>query len=264
MLSIALVQMNIQLGEKEFNLAHAAKQIEYAIQEKQNIDYVLLPELFTTGYASPKNLEKNAEYIPTGKTCKKLHDLAQKYDTTIFGSIAERTESLPYNTLLCVTPKGIQATYRKIHLFKLMGEHKLFQAGNEIVSVDLSQGKIGLQTCYDIRFPEISRILAIYGVHILIIVAEFPRPRENHWKTLLQARAIENQCFVLAVNRVGSDTDNTFFGMSMAVSPTGKILNELSTIEQTIFASIDLKEIEAFRKKIPCLSDRRKDLYRFY
>lgn len=265
MVKVALVQMDIKLGNKEFNLEKALKLAKEIIEKNDSLDLIIFPELFTTGYASQYEIKNIlAEKIPEGISSKKLIKFAKDNKVALVGSIIETSDSLPYNTLIVIDKNGILVEkYRKIHLFKPMGEQLLFQAGSEVKSVSLPNiGKIGLLTCYDIRFPELSRKLAVvHNIDILIIVSEFPKPREDHWKILLKARAIENQCFLLGVNRIGKDKNNEYFGLSMIITPTGKVINNTNEEEGVFVAEFDLKEIKEFRNSIPCFDDIRNDLF---
>lgn len=120
---------------------------------------------------------------------------------------------------------------------------------------------IGLMICYDIRFPEIARILCLNGAEILFVPAGFPNPRMNHWRLLLQARAVENQVYVIGVNRVGHDNTSTYFGHSMIVDPWGEIISECGDKEEIIYGDINPEQIKKVRKKIPCLQNRKEDVY---
>jgi predicted amidohydrolase len=248
--------MDIQLGRPDINLSRA---VEGIIQASEiNPDVILLPELFTTGFS--ENLLKVSEPID-GNTVTTLKELAVKYNVNIAGSFAEKWKGQIYNSMPVITPKGIAGIYRKTHLFKPMDEPNTFQPGDEIVAVDLDFGKAGCLICYDIRFPEMARRLTLDGAKVLMVSAEFPHPRLDHWTTLLKARAIENQLFVCAVNRVGRDDTNEFFGHSMIISPWGEVIAEGRVGEEIIFADLELEEVEEARRTIPALEDRREDLY---
>jgi predicted amidohydrolase len=167
------------------------------------------------------------------------------------------------NTLTVFSPQGrMLAEYSKIHLFRLMQEEKYLTAGNQPVCVDLPFGRAGLAICYDLRFPELFRGYALAGADLVFLPSEWPRPRLSHWQTLVRARAIENQIFMVAVNRVGRDTANEFFGHSLVVDPWGEILTEGGEGEELITVEIDPLKVQEARRKIPILQDRRPDVYK--
>ena len=153
------------------------------------------------------------------------------------------------------------ATYSKLHLFRLMAEEKFLTAGEGPTIVETPWGKMGLAICYDLRFPELFRWYALNGVSAVIIPAEWPHPRLMHWRTLLRARAIENQMFIIACNRVGSKGNDRFFGHSAIVDPWGETIIEGGESEMLLTATVDLASVEAVRKKIPVFADRRPDVY---
>lgn len=197
-----------------------------------------------------------------GETVRALKELANENDLTIIGSFPEREADHLYNSMPVVTPDGIAGVYRKIHLFGGMDEQRYFTPGSRPGFFRAENLKAGLMICYDIRFPELARKITLLGADVILVSAEFPDPRINHWRTLLQARAIENQVFVCAVNRVGTDGNNTFFGHSMVVSPWGEIIVEGRGNEEILIADLDLEEVREARESLPVLEDRREDVYR--
>jgi predicted amidohydrolase len=167
-----------------------------------------------------------------------------------------------YNNAFVINKLGdIVSSYRKIHLFSLMGEERFFQPGDKPVIFDLDCGKASLIICYDIRFPELVRTVALGGAKVLFVPAEWPSLRGDHWHVLNIARAIENQMFVFAVNCVGCHKDNVFYGHSMAVDPWGQILIEGSGEEAVLVAEIAIALVEEVRSRMPIFADRRSDVY---
>jgi len=244
---ISIAQMDIVLGDKERNIRKGVSFIEEAVKRKSDI--IVFPELWTTGYA--KDVKELAETL-NGKTIKKLTETAKEKNIKIFGSIAENH----YNTMHYISPKGLEASYRKIHLFSLMNEERFFAAGNKIGL----KGNIGMMICYDLRFPELSRKLTINGAEILIICAEWPYPRIEHWRTLLKARAIDNLVYVIGCNRVGNDTKFEYFGHSSVIDPWGRRMIEGGKDEALLTCEIDLSLVKEVRKKFPVLKDI-KEIY---
>ena len=152
--------------------------------------------------------------------------------------------------------------YDKIHLFRLMDEHLWMSAGSNTTHADLCDVKTGLAICYDLRFPEIFRHYALNQVNLILIPAEWPIIRIEHWKILLKARAIENQCFIAAVNTVGKSGSNTFGGSSAVIDPWGNVLIEGSQQDESLLnVEIDLSEISKARNTIPVFEDHRPEIY---
>lgn len=261
---VALVQMDTN-GDIDRNL----KSIETLCEEaSKNAQMVIFPE-HSDGIGK-RDAEFESE-IP-GKISNLFSSLAKKHGIYLHcGSITEKgPENKPYNTSLMFSPKGeIIAKYSKLHLFDVdlpdgtgCRESSGASFGNEIVTVDTELGKMGLAICYDIRFPELFRAMALNGAEIFVICANFTAPTgEHHWKPLLQARAIENGCYVFAVNQCGNKPQFEAYGHSMVIDPWGRILGELEQSEGILYADIDLKLVEDTRRKIPSLKNRRTDIY---
>ncbi|MHA1294749.1 MAG: carbon-nitrogen family hydrolase [Promethearchaeota archaeon] len=260
-IQIALVQMEIEDGEKEKNLEAILKILQQILKEKNIPDIVCFPELFTTGY-DLINAEKYAEALP-GETIKKIKEFSQN-KFIVIGTILEKKNGKIFNTAFILGKSGkIIGKYRKTHLFTPMLEKEFLQAGDKIKTFNLPELKnlnIGLAICYDLRFPELFRMLALEGAQIIFIPSEFPSPKKKIWKTLLRARAIENQIFIVGVNRVGKGKSNDFFGCSLISNGEyEEILNNKPEIK--IF-SADLNSLNQIRLKLPLMKDRRIDLFK--
>jgi len=259
-LKIALVQMDIALGQPEVNRQRAAELVR---QAAAGADLVVLPEMWTTGYQLDElagNLaDRSGE--PTGSF---LTELARECGVYLAGSVAdERAPGQVYNSATLYSPDGQQlAEYSKVHLVPMMDEPRYLTPGDRVVTAPLADVAAGLAICYDLRFPELFRTMALQGAHLMLLVAEWPAQRLHHWRTLVMARAIENQCFMVACNRVGSDTANQFPGHSMVVNPWGTVLAEAGEEEEILRVEIDLAEVAAARTRVPVFKDRRPDLYR--
>jgi omega-amidase len=254
--SVAAIQLKMTAGLPEKNIARALRLVRRAA--RQGVKLILLPELFITGfdYECIAGLPQRR----TDECLRELRAIARQAGTAIVaGSVTVRKKGSGhapniYNTSHIIGPDGrTKTTYSKMHLFPLMDEDKHLSAGSALAVANTSLGKIAPCICYDIRFPELARRLALRGTRILAVPAEFPHPRLDHWQTLLRARAIENQFFVIAANRVGQDHTGHFFGHSMIVSPAGEVIAEAGEDEEIIIAQIDLGEIDSVRKAIPCL-----------
>lgn len=258
-LKVALLQMDIIFGNPVANYRKAEEMIAEAALEDP--DVVVMPELWTTGYDLDR-LDTIAD--PAGaQTCAFISALAKKYNMNIVaGSVAVKREDKVYNTLLAFNRQGnLIKEYQKAHLFRLMREEKFLSAGENDGVFSIEGIQAAGVICYDIRFPEWIRAQALKGAGILMVPAEWPAPRTNHWRALLIARAIENQCFVVACNRVGEDPDNAFGGHSMVIDPWGEVLAEGGTTEQILYSTITPEHIADIRKRIPIFEDRRPDIY---
>ncbi len=226
---------------------------------------VILPELWSTAYALDRATELASPLAPhadAGGWFGRFAALARQHEVWLAGSLLEERGGKFYNCLALYGPDGaLAAAYRKIHLFRLMAEEQFLAPGEEAVLVDAPWGQIGLAICYDLRFPELFRRYALAGARLLLVPAEWPHPRREHWRTLLRARAIENQCFVAACNRVGVTNNNTFFGASAVIDPWGETLVEGGEASLLLTVTVDLADVDRVRQRIPVFADRRPDLY---
>ena len=251
--------MDIAFGNPNQNFLHAKTKIEEA--SKENCDIIVLPELWTTGYDLTRLTEiadENAQ-----RTIAFLKEMAIKHHVHIIGgSVANKDSDGIYNTLIVVDNSGkIVHTYDKLHLFQLMDEHLYLKGGKSEGLFTLNDHIFASMICYDIRFPEWIRTHTTKGAEVIFVVAEWPMPRLSHWRSLLIARAIENQCFVIACNRVGNDPNNVFAGHSIIIDPWGEIVAEAGDSEEILTASIELTKVSEVRKLIPIFEDRRPDYY---
>jgi predicted amidohydrolase len=259
-IKISLGQMDVRFGDPAANFATVTRMTEEA--KRRGSALILFPELWSTAY----DLTRASRYASslTSGLFADLSALAQRTGIHILGStLSLLGENQFGNTLTVFAPDGtLLADYSKIHLFRLMDEHKYLTAGDRPVTVDLPFGRAGLAICYDLRFPELFRGYALAGAEMVFLPAEWPHPRLVHWQTLVRARAIENQMFVFACNRVGADTHNEFCGHSLAVDPWGEILAEGGEGEELLTITADLSKVQEARRKIPVLRDRRPEVYR--
>nr|WP_071461157.1 carbon-nitrogen family hydrolase [Bacillus mediterraneensis] len=251
--------MDIIFGSPQENREKVEKLLKEAAD--QGADIAVLPELWTTGY-DLVNLDKTADAEATESTIF-LSEMAKKLNIHIVGgSVANKTKKGVENTMLVVRKDGHHAlSYSKTHLFRLMDEHQYLTPGHLKGTFHMDGHNFAGVICYDIRFPEWIRAQMLTGTEALFVVAEWPKARLDHWRTLLIARAIENQCYVIACNRAGSDPRNVFAGHSMIINPWGAVLTEAGEGEEIIHASINLDKVKEIRKHIPVFSDRRPELY---
>src|SRR6056297_57647 len=256
-LSAGIYQCDVIRGDGDKNVQTAFNGISRLI--RQGAELLVLPEMWSSGF-DYSALAKHAARTP--EILAALSGTAAKNAVIIAGSLPEADGEKIYNTLYVVDKKGeIAGKYRKTHLFPLIEEDKYFCGGDRPVVCETDCGRLGLMTCYDLRFPEFCRSLAIKGAEIVVISAQWPASRIHLWDTLLAARAIENQLFLVAANRYGAEDGLAFNGHSQIVSPTGEVLFLAASADMTAAASIDLKEIERFRSQFNCLGQRIPAVY---
>lgn len=253
-LTISLAQMEVILGQPEANFAKARELAAEA--KRRGSDVLVLPELWATGY-DLKNAAKHASGTDEGLFAR-VADLARERGIYIVGSLLEARGGRCYNTAHVFSPSGeLMGLYRKIHLFAPMGEDRYLAAGGDTPLFDLPWGRAALAICYDLRFPELFRKYVLAGGRIIFVPAEWPHLRLAHWRTLLAARAIENQVFVAACNRVGGE----FCGHSAIYDPWGEAVVEAGEGEVLLTAGVDLSLVNELRRRFPVLADRRPELY---
>ena len=259
-LKVAVIQMDVALGEPAANLLKMERLVNEAASH--NCDVAVLPETWNTGYFPKDVLEQAKRSAKTALV--KMSKLAKDLQIYIVGgSISEIDNGQLANTAKVFNRQGLEiAGYQKIHLFSPGEENKFYTEGNRVVTFNIEGHKCGVIICYDLRFPELSRKLALDGTEILFVPAEWPHPRLDHWQTLLKARAIENQIFVIGCNGTGQGNGLKFCGHSSVLSPWGEILKEAKEEEEIIFAELNTNEINEVRKKIPVFVDRRYSNYR--
>lgn len=263
----AVIQIDTK-SDKDENLA----RIEQLIQQAaiSGVILVSLPEVMNviTGGNEPNTMEP----VP-GYTTNRLKLLAQKYDVWIHGgSILEKnSDKKPYNTTVMISPTGdIVAKYRKLHLFDVeigdglnIKESDRISAGKDVVTAKTEIGHLGFSICYDIRFPEIFRLMTLNGAEIIFTPANFTYPTgEAHWESILRCRAIENGCYIISAGQCGEKPRFRAYGSSMIIDPWGKIIARMADEgEGVAIAEIDLTNVMRCRKQIPVLRNRRGDLY---
>lgn len=255
-ISAAAVQFNLKQGDVDSNFAYIRDAL-YRLSGN-GVDLVVLPEMWSSGFAY-KNLGELARR--TEGIVAELLILSRDMKLVIVGSLPEPNGDKVFNTVYILDNGTLAGTYRKIHLFSLLGEDRAFSAGDASLLAKTSIGMIGVITCYDLRFPELSRKLTLEGAQIICVPAQWPKPRQEHWRTLLRARAIENQIFIVACNACGVIGKLDFFGMSMIIDAKGELLAEATENEEEIIADLYMQTMIDWRAQIPCINDRRPDCY---
>lgn len=254
----ALVQFDIRPSQVHLNESTAAELI--AKSAELGADVVVLPELWNVGY-DLERLPQLAQNIPNGSSTQMLCNLAKQYGIYIFGgTIAEQKGDKFYNTALVINDMGeIICKYRKLHLFpKGLREQDYFTPGDEWGLVETPWGLFGVAVCYDLRFPATIQNLTLRGANTIIVPAQWPTVRADHWLMLNQARAIDNQVFVLGCNRTGRDASGKYPGWSVAVDPLGHVLAGGKEAESpgVLLADIDYGQMSKIRSAIPVYNDR--------
>ncbi len=269
--TVALCQMDSQ-GDLQQNLCKARHMLEAAVADGAML--VAFPEVFNVidcGEAPP-------ETLTGGPTIPFMAALARQYGVWVLcGSLhtVDPTGGRRYNTSVLLNPAGeVAAEYSKLHMFDITlpdggraWESELVQPGDRVVVAETPLGRLGLSICYDLRFPELYRLLTLQGAEVLLVPAEFNRDTGSlHWESLLRARAIENGCYVLAPAQTGVKQTRTgpypCYGNSMIIDPNGVVLARAGQEEGVLLAELDLEQVVRQRQRIPSLQNRRRDVYR--
>ncbi len=257
LIKVGIVQFDILTGKTDENLKEAVKGIRKLADDGANL--VVMPEMFSCSFDN-ENLQKHC--IKTPEVLSTLKKTAVEKKVVIASSMPEIHDNKIFNTFFIIDIDGKTAgRYKKIHLFTLTKEHHYFANGIEPVVCETSIGKIGMMICYDLRFPELCRKLTDKGAEIVIVSAQWPTQRVEHWETLLKARAIENQVFVAAANRSGKTSLLDYPGKSQIITPWGKVIAQAGNNSELICCVIDTDEIKQAREKIPCLKERVPEAY---
>jgi predicted amidohydrolase len=296
-MKVACVQMDVQQCMKQKNLNKALSMAAEA--SEKGAELIVLPEVFSTGFCY-ENFYRIAENLPS-PTLENLLCFSETRDCILMGSLIEKAVvekdtaekgiaerdiaerdtaeksspvntgsndgkdgenfTLYYNLGFCIESGKLVGTYRKTHPFK--SENSYFSKGDSIEPILLKKHKlkIGFELCYELRFPEVARKLTLAGSDLLITTAAFPNPRSDHWKTLIKARAIENQVPHIACNRTGKAPDASYFGGSAIIDAWGEVKADAGHKECVIVSKLDLNHKEEVRDSIPVFEDRRTELY---
>jgi predicted amidohydrolase len=254
---IAAVQHDIVWEDREANFARLAPQVARAVGA--GAEFVLLGETFSTGFTMTPGIGEPEG----GPSSRWLAEQAAEHDVWVAGSCPEISPGdggstpLPHNSLVLAGPDGTVHRYRKLHPFTHGGEHERYRAGEKPLTVEIGGLRVTPFICYDLRFADVFWAAA-QDTDVYLVTANWPAARRHHWQTLLQARAIENQAYVVGCNRVGAAGDGTeHAGDSRIVSPMGELLATASGVETVVVADVDAAEVTAVRERLPFLADRR-------
>ena len=247
-MKVTIIQSNLVWENVDENLKRFSEKINSI---KEHTDLIVLPEMFATGFSMKPEIFAKHEKLQLDW----LSEHAKKKNAVLTGSIITERNGNYFNSLIWMNPDGAYKQYDKRHLFTFAGEDNHYTAGNESISVSINDWRIKPLICYDLRFPVWSRNKQDYDV--LIYVANWPERRSDAWKTLLKARAIENQAYVIGVNRLGEDGNGIYHsGDSAVIDPKGNIISKTKAHKESVeTVSISLDELNAFRDKFPVGND---------
>mgnify|MGYP003958124417 FL=1 len=254
-MKVASIQLSVVEGDKDATL----KKAKHAIEESYDADLVILSEIWNIGFMSFDQYVDKAETIE-GPTPSLMRSLAQEKCIYLHtGSFVEKEKGKYYNTSLLLSPDGeILARYRKIHLFGYNSkETQILSPGEEIVVADTPFGKIGMATCFDLRFPELFRAMVDKGAQYFLVCSAWPYPRIEPWIMLNRVRALENQCFLISANSAGINCGSQFVGHSMVIDPWGTILAGAGDEEMIVKTDIDPAKVAQARETFPGLAGRK-------
>lgn len=261
--TLALIQMDCRLKDKEYNLAKGIELLEQA--GRQQADIACLPELFSTGY-HPGIIGDEYPLLAEpadGPTYHRLSEIAKRYHMYIIAPIALCSDmpGVIYNGAIVIGRQGeLMGTYNKTHLWALERYH--FRMGFEYPVFEADFGKFGVMICYDGGFPEVSRMFALQGAELILCPSAFNVNDKHAWDVYFMSRAMENTCFVAGINRIGTEGDVTMFGNNKIADPHGEIIAEAPMHEEYVLVhTIDLDEVPVSRSKVPFLMDRRQSTY---
>jgi predicted amidohydrolase len=250
------VQLDIAWEDKPVNQQRVERL--FAVNPPARGALVALPEMFATGFSL--DVAKIDEASTGRRTERFLAELAEVHGVTVVGGLVRGGEDgRGLNQALVVAPDRREVTrYSKIHPFSFGDEHRCYTGGESIELFDWHGLRAAPMVCYDLRFPEVFRHAAMRGAEVFVVIANWPAARESHWVALLIARAIENQAYVLGVNRCGRDPKHTYSGRSLIIDPRGNVLADAGAQEGVIAAPVDAEALRAYRAEFPALSDVRK------
>lgn len=252
MLKVALVQYNPAWEDKQQNRRKISQLLDTIAD---SVSLIVFPELTLTAFTMRSR--SFAEPL-SGESVLFFSEIAQRFNAHVVGGFIEQLDEQSFNTLVQISPDGVLAIrYHKVHPFSYSSEQRFYKSGSKPVMGKIEEIKVGFTICYDLRFPELFRRYAKNRAEIIVNIANWPAARIKHWSHLLMARAIENQCFMIGVNRVGEDKKNRYSGRSTIIDPMGKTIIELDDSETVAIAEMDVSCVTEIRKKYPFLEDIR-------
>jgi len=261
--SLLLAQTGPKLGNKERNLRQISEQASKA--RKKNVDLLVFPELHLTGYTMRDEVSHLAESIP-GPSTRKVETLAREHGVHVVFGMPEESEvkGVIHNTAVFVSPKGLVGRYRKIHLptHSVFEERRYYRPGQEASVFKTDIGVIGLSICYDLYFPELTRLQALQGAELVVCISASPGLRRRFFEGFCLSRAMENAVYLAYVNRVGIEEGLQFWGGSRVIAPNGSVLAQCKyDVEEFQICRVDLGEVSRARAFIPTIKDLEPGLF---
>jgi len=264
-ITIALGQMSCRVADKKHNMQIMKKKINQA--KKIKADIIAFPELSLTGYVARDRAYELAEPLPNGPSVHEIEKIAKDQDLHIIFGMIERNakaSTILHNTAVLVSPKGYVGKYRKMHLptHSVFEEKQYFRPGYQAPVFETEVGRIGMMICYDVYFPEITRLLSLKGAQLIVCISASPSVRRRFFETLTVARAIENTIFVAFVNLAGVEDGLQFWGGSRIIAPSGSIISEARyDVDDFTSATIDYADITRVQAWTPALRDLRPEIF---
>ena len=254
---VTAIQLDIAWEDKPANFERVRQLVGAARPEAGGL--LVLPEMFATGFSMDvarihEGRERETETFLAG--------MAREHSAYVIGGVVNLgPDGRGRNEAVVFGPDGSEvARYAKMHPFSFGGEPEHYSPGDRVVTCRIGEFTAAISICYDLRFPELYRAAVLAGADLLVVIANWPAPRAAHWTALLAARAIENQAYVVGVNRCGNDLKHTYAGHSQIIGPRGTVLADAGEQEGSITAALDLESLKAYRREFPALSDIRRDL----
>lgn len=263
--TVALAQISSRIGDKEHNIKEMEKKIKQAKRKGANL--VIFPELALTGYVCRDLVYELAEPVPRGPSIRQITDIAKRENVhTIFGMVEQsaKASAVLHNTAVLIGPRGFIGKYQKMHLptHSIFEEKRYFRQGYQTPVYETNIGKLGMIICYDIYFPEITRLMRLKGSQLIVCISASPSTRREFFEVLTAARAIENTVFLAFTNLVGIEDGLQFWGGSRLITPSGNIIAQAKYDEEDLIVAkinySDMKRVEAF---VPTLRDLRPELF---
>jgi predicted amidohydrolase len=255
------LNMRLHLCQSDINWEEPQKNINDLNQELKKIqissgDLIIFPEMYSTGFSMRQGI--CCDLVEGEQSAIKfLKDLSKQYSCCIIGGVATKREGEFYNESLAALPDGNLISYKKVNLFPLAQEDETYSPGKYLETFKWNSWIIGMSICYDLRFPEIYRGLALRNSNLIVNIANWPIDRIDHWVTLLKARAIENQCFIAGVNRTGTDPNSIYNGRSMIIDPLGQIIIDAGETKGIFSSEIEIDKVNSWRNDFPALKSMK-------
>jgi len=264
-ITIALGQISCRVGDKRHNIENMKRKIKQA--KKRNADLIAFPELALTGYVVRDRAYELAEPLPHGPSVREIEETAKREDIhIIFGMIerSARASAVLHNTALLIGPKGYIGKYQKMYLptHSVFEEKRYFRPGYQTPVFDTEIGKLGIIICYDVYFPEVTRLLSLKGAKLVVCISASPSVRRGFFETLTAARAIENSVFLAFVNLAGIEDGLQFWGGSRVIAPSGSLISRAKYDEDDLItATINYSDLTRVQAWVPTLRDLRPEIF---